>query len=92
MHRKLARGRRNNLHKLPQIDSVILCKLAKNKGRLEREYFFHHIRKVICGKNLKGIGRPRPVAPARFSLIMTLEYEQSAAVPVTVNVMFIEED
>lgn len=32
MHRKLARDRRNNLHKSPQIDSVILCKLAKNKG------------------------------------------------------------
>ena len=31
MHRKLTRGRKNNLHKLPQIDSVILCKLAKNK-------------------------------------------------------------
>ena len=32
MHGKLARGRGNNLHKLPQIDSVILSKLAKNKG------------------------------------------------------------
>ena len=32
MQRKLARGRKNNLHKLPQIDSAILCKLAKNKG------------------------------------------------------------
>ena len=50
MQRKLARDRRNNLHKLPQIDSVILCKLAKNKRgdqthmkktpiRFEREYF-----------------------------------------------------
>ena len=50
MHGKLARGRRNNLHKLPQIDLAILCKLAKNKGGgqshmenkpigFEREYF-----------------------------------------------------
>ena len=32
MQKKLARGRRNSLYKLPQIDSVILSKLAKNKG------------------------------------------------------------
>ena len=49
MHRKLARSRRNNLHKLLQIDLVILCKLPKTRGwskshgkkpiRLERENF-----------------------------------------------------
>ena len=44
----------------------------KRPIRLEREYVFNHIRKVNCGRNLKGIGRPRPVAPARFSLTMTL--------------------
>ena len=32
----------------------------KKPIRLEREYFFNHITKVNCGRNLKGIGRPRP--------------------------------
>ena len=66
MHGKLARGRGNNLHKLPQIDSVIVRKLAKNKGgwskshekranRIWKGIFFNHIRKVICGRNLKDL-------------------------------------
>ena len=39
--------------------------------RLKREYFYH-MREVVCGRNLKGIGQPRPVRPARLSLTMTL--------------------
>ena len=83
MHRKLARSRRNNLHKLLQIDLVILCKLAKNKGvvkvtwkkanQIRKGKFFNHDRKVNWGRNLKGIGRPPPVAPARFFLTTTLD-------------------
>ena len=38
----------------------------KKPIRLEREYFLNHITKVNCGRNLKGIGPPRPVAPPGF--------------------------
>ena len=40
--------------------------------RLKREYSYH-VREVACGRNLKGIGQPRPVRPARLSLTMTLK-------------------
>ena len=40
--------------------------------RLNLREYFYHMREVVCGRNLKGIGQPRPVRPARFSLTMTL--------------------
>ena len=40
--------------------------------RLKREYFYH-MREVVYGRNLKEIGQPRPVRPARLSLTMTLK-------------------
>ena len=40
--------------------------------RLKREYFYH-MREVIGGTNLKVIGQPGPVRPARLSLIMILK-------------------
>ena len=84
MHRKLERGRRNYLRKLPQIDLGNLCKFARNKGggqshmKKSQPDEKGNIREVNRGRNLKGIGRPRPVALARFSLTMTLKLKDMA--------------
>ena len=40
--------------------------------RLKREYFYH-ISEIVCGRNLKQIGQPQPVRPARLSMTMTLK-------------------
>ena len=37
----------------------------KKANLLKREYF-NHIRKIICGRNLKVIGQPRPVGPVQL--------------------------
>ena len=47
-------------------------KSHENKPIIKKEIFLNPIRKVICGRNLKGIGKPRSMGPAQFSLTMTL--------------------
>ena len=49
-------------------------KSHENKPIIKKEIFLNPIRKVICGRNLKGIGKPRSVGPAQFSLTMTIYF------------------
>ena len=53
------------LYKMPLSVSSVANKIKKG-------IFFNHVRKVICGRDLKGIRQPLPVGPARFSLTMAL--------------------
>ena len=59
------------------IESEFLYKMPLSvssvANKIKEGIFFNHIRKVICGRDLKGIRRPRPVGPARFSLTMTFK-------------------